>query len=332
MTKEDILHGVSDIAAKAEAMKLSYEVDLKERNAIRELELEPFFLRLGKTWETPLLRLKSLTLICEELLFEIGEEFDSGKIQFDAKFDAATKLFCRIIKTSSEVYQLLVGGFSEGALSRWRTMHESSVILAVLTASDRLVSERFMDFQAILRFRSAEDFNCSLGSVGAAQLDGAFVGSLADAKNQVLKKYEKGFDSENGWARPLIKSDKKGRIKFSDIESIAGYESLRFQYLLANRYVHSGADSIDFLLDLSLSNKNMLLTGSSNEGLYQPIIYCGLTLVLAFSSIVGIFPGDDRDVFEKLAWLWYESLQAEAEDSQSALIELGRLHASMTDA
>lgn len=314
----------NEVRVEAESTKLKAVLErrLAKSLALNEQDMAGFTMRLALAWKTPLDRLRSLTMMCQEILLEVTEDQSSGIIQFTPKFDALTKLFSRAVQLSGEIHSSLSAGYSEGALSRWRAMHETCVILSILSSSDCSVSERFLDFRSVLDYRDAKFFNelCAVGdseSISKIDMDRIELDYL-----DVLVKYEAGFDKENGWAAPLIAE--KGKITFVRLESLSGYDPLRAQYRMASQYVHTGADSLGNRLGLSLSKKNILLTGPSNEGLSQPIIYCGLSLVAALSSLVHEYPGRQRDIFEATAWKWFASLQDEAMEALSSLAASGR--------
>lgn len=319
----EVLHISNEARIEGESVKLkaALELSLDKNLFLNEQDLSGFRMRLALAWKTPLDRLRSLSMMCQEILLELVEDQSVGCIAFTPKFNALTKLFSRAVQLSGEIHNSLSGGYSEGALSRWRAMHETCVILSILSSSDCSVSERFLDFRLVLDYRAAKFFNDFSGA-GEAEKISILDMSHAEAKYlEVLAKYEQGFDKENGWAAPLI--TEKGKITFFKLEALSGYDPLRVQYKIATQYVHTGADSLGNRLGLSLSKKNILLTGPSNEGLAQPLIYCGLSLVAALSSLVHEYPGRQRDVFEATAWKWFSSLQDEAMEALGALAASG---------
>lgn len=310
------------VETESTKLKAALEHSLSNSLALNEQDMAGFRMRLALAWKTPLDRLRSLSMMCQEILMELTEDQAAGSIAFTPKFNALTKLFSRAVQLSGEIHNALSGGYSEGALSRWRAMHETCVILSILSSADSAVSERFLDFRSVLDYRAATFFN-EFGGMGESEkISTIDMARLEVTYRDVLAKYEVGFDKENGWAAPLIAD--RGKITFFKLEALSGYDPLRVQYKLASQYVHTGADSLGNRLGLCLSKKNILLTGPSNEGLAQPLIYCGLSLVAALSSLVHEYPGRQRDVFEATAWKWFSSLQEEAMEALAALSASGR--------
>ncbi|WP_206742095.1 DUF5677 domain-containing protein [Pseudomonas tremae] len=298
------------IDEEAAILKMKLELRLEETLFGDNEEFSGFRERLVKTWARPLGRLRSLTLMCQEILSELITDQHEGNLPFDAKFNAMTRLFSRSVQLSGEIHHSLIGGYSEGAFSRWRAMHETCVVISLLGSGDNVLSERFMDFQAVLSLRAANFFNERSKLVNEAPLSDEAMIELKRNFDHSIQKHGADFGDENGWAKVLFQNNKK--INFFRLEELSGHQPFRLQYKHASQYVHTGADSLGNTMGLYLSQKNILLTGPSNEGLAQPLVLCGLSLVTALSVIADEYPQNQRDLFEATAWKWVESLQEEA--------------------
>ncbi|MBC3233855.1 DUF5677 domain-containing protein [Pseudomonas lurida] len=306
---------------EAENLKQRLEGRLEETLSGDHSDFSGFRERLSVTWGKPLGRLRSLTLMCQEILSELIEEQRNGQLPSDVKFNVLTRLFSRSVQLSGEIHNSLSGGYSEGGFSRWRAMHETCVVLSLLGNADNSLSVRFKDFQSVLGLRAAEFFNAHSKVTGEPPISAEVMTELQEAFDRAIQEHGSDFDRENGWAKVLLPDTKK--ITFSKLEELSGYQSLRPQYKLASQYVHTGADSLDNNMGLYLSRKNILLTGPSNEGLAQPLMFCGLSLVGSLSVIANEYPQNQRDLFQATAWKWLESLYRETLEALDDLAATG---------
>lgn len=96
---------------------------LEEHRLIRA----EFEARLSRRWLKPLALFESLIVVslesCEELYQELSEEMETNM-----KFKVLVRLHARACQISYEVLALVRSGFADGAMARWRTLHELSVL------------------------------------------------------------------------------------------------------------------------------------------------------------------------------------------------------------
>ena len=94
---------------------------LRERRKLRK----GFEDRNYDRWREPLDELKRLWVICQEL----SEAQTQEKLKFEGclVFDTLASLQPRALLVASEILKLLEAGFPDGALARWRSLHEFAV-------------------------------------------------------------------------------------------------------------------------------------------------------------------------------------------------------------
>jgi len=205
-------------------------------------------------------------------------------------------------------------------MARWRSLHETTVILAFLSRHDDELSSRFVDFQTVTRLKAAIEYNEHYDALGFEPFDQATLAKLQGERDAMLAKYGPLFAKENGWAADVLK---QSRVTFKDIERFVNLSYLRPQYGFASKNVHAGVDSIGFTLALSMSGQEVLLAGPSNEGLIEPIQCTSYSLIMATSELIDTAPHDERSIFEGVLWLWHERLKAELIDAEAALRRRG---------
>ncbi|WP_124519357.1 DUF5677 domain-containing protein [Burkholderia stagnalis] len=303
--------------------QLAQDLDNKQREFVGDIhsELAGFHQRLFETWHAPLTRLDSLIAMCMEIGSEINAEYrSSGKYSPSSRRNITIRLHTRAVQIANEVSCLLKGGYADGAMARWRSLHETTVILAFLSRHDDILSSRFVDFQAIIRVKAATEYNEHHAELGFEPFDRATLAQYQTERDAMLAKYGQQFASENGWATDVLKQK---RVTFKDIERLVDLSHLRPQYGFASKNIHSGVDSIGYKLALSMSSQETLLAGPSNEGLIEPTQCTSYSLIIATSELIDTAPHDERSIMEGVLWRWHERLKAELTDAEAALRQRG---------
>lgn len=287
--------------------------------------IDAFKERLFLTWEHPLKRIDSLIYMCTEIVNEINKEYREGSGGKSSKLNISTRLHARTLQVSSEISSLLKGGFADGAMARWRTLHETTAILIFIANGDEDLSERFTDFQSVLRVKAANRYNKHSGDLGFSSFSPEAIDAFKLENEEILKKYEEGFKNDFGWAvKALNKTPGRNvRVQFKEIEEFVGLDFLRVHYGFANQYIHAGIDSIGYKLGTSISNKDILLCGPSNEGLIEPIQCTSLSLIQATQAMISVSPSDERLLYSSVLWLWHERLKEEVVAASDALQKKG---------
>jgi len=302
---------------------LAQDLDRKQHEFVEDIhsELAGFHRRLFETWQAPLTRLDSLIAMCMEVGSEINAEYrSSGKYAKSVRRNITIKLHTRAVQIGNEISCLLKGGYADGAMARWRSLHEATVTLALLSRHDDTLSSRFVDFQAVVRLKAATEYNEHHSVLGFEAFDQAELAKFQIERDAMLAKYGQQFASENGWAIDLLKQK---RVTFKDIEKFVDMNYLRPQYAFASKNIHSGVDSIGYKLALSMSNQETLLAGPSNEGLIDPIQCTSYSLIIATGELIDTAPDDERAIMERVLWHWHDRLKAELIAAQTALRQRG---------
>jgi len=156
----------------------------------------------------------------------------------------------RALRTASEVRQLAMAGFHAGATARWRSLHELSVLICVLSKADQGVSERYLDFARIEQLRDLEHFQRHAEALNQKPFGAEEVQWIEKQATEAIERWGPEMRKDNGWAFPLFPDQK--RVTFIDLESLAGLTHLRPYYRLGNNHVHSGPRASE----LNLSNRS----------------------------------------------------------------------------
>jgi hypothetical protein len=195
-----------------------------------------------------------------------------------AAIEAVTRLQARATQVAWEVEVLLQHGFADGALSRWRTLHEICIVALFIQQEGEETAQRYLDHLRV----DSRDFARFLKK---AERGGGDAGVTDDVLTQIEEEVESlciqhgdAFDGYYGWAWNAIESKrkvpkkvatKKGGVNFFDIEEAVDMDRLRPYYKLASRTIHAGPKGAFLKLGLRNNDSNTILAGPSNVGLSE---------------------------------------------------------------
>lgn len=305
----------------AEDVKRSLDAQANEYLLEDYRQLALFQKRLFNTWKAPMLRLDAMLVCALELSSEINEEYRRGEVVNPIQLNAMTRLHARAIHIAKEISHLLKGGYADGAMARWRSLHETAVILRFLAAGDEQLSERFIDYQAVIRLKEAATYVEHQEYLEFERIPEEQIARYQAEVDDLCQKYGKNFRREYGWAYGTLPN--LSRITFRDIEKEVELGYLRIHYGFASKGVHSGVDSIGYKLGLSMSEEDILLAGPSNEGLVEPFQCTSLSICHASDALIQLVPDTERNVGASILWKMHESMKVEAVNASDALLAKG---------
>jgi hypothetical protein len=237
-----------------------------EEHALQNAELSGFRERLEERWGKPLDQLRMLLTIAREW----GQAVHAGQHSTKGKNNVLNHILLRLhvrgCQVTDEIICLLENGFADGAMARWRTLHELSVVAAVISQYGDSIAERYLAHQAVDSRRAMNKYMKCCALLGYRPLSGRQVKKITRAYHIAIAKYGKEFESDFGWATHHLK---KKRVTFADLEAEAGRTDMRSYYQMASDNVHAGVKSLFIRLGL-LDDWEGLLAGRSNSGLMDP--------------------------------------------------------------
>jgi hypothetical protein len=254
--------------------------------------MQGFLKRLDRRWR------KAFGLL--QMLLTIATEFGgsvSGRLRSDLstnlhKTDVLTRLHARACQVSSEVLALVRQGFPDGALARWRTLHEIAVTCLFISEGDDVLAERYVLHQAIESWRAAIEYQKFCNQLGYEPLDAAELTRMEQTKSALADRFGKTFEGPYGWAAERVSLSSP---RFVDIERAVGFGHLRPFYQMASHGVHANPKGTFFKLGL-VGEEDILLAGPSNTGFADAGQNTALSLVHATSSLVILAPTLDAMV------------------------------------
>ncbi len=175
-------------------------------------------------------------------------------------------MLVRGCQVADEILCLLENGFADGAMARWRTLHEVTVVAAIISLYGDSIAKRYADHQYVESKRAMEKYNACSPDLGYRALGVDEQKRINEEYDRVIAAYGKSFKSDYGWAAHHLQKD---RPTFSDLEAVAGRAEMRSYYQMGNDNIHAGIKSMYVRLGLVGSYEG-LLAGRSNAGLTDP--------------------------------------------------------------
>jgi len=254
------------------AGKLSRSIlkDLKTRwpdeQAQQEVDFSGFRARLEQRWGKSLGPLRMLLTMVREWC-ERAHHRESGLRQHTKKQfrQVLIRLLVRGCQVTDEVICLLENGFADGAMARWRTLHETAVVAAIISQGGENAAERYVEHQAVESKRAMTKYLECSNLLGYRPLSARAQAKIEKAYDKVMAKYGEPFKTDYGWAAAHLK---KNRPTFVDLEAAAGRAEMRAHYQMGNDNIHAGIKSM--YVRLGLFDYGGLLAGRSNAGLTEP--------------------------------------------------------------
>lgn len=192
------------------------------------------------------------------------------------KVDTLIEIHCRACQIASEVKLLVRNGYADGALARWRSLHELCITFLFLFDNDTDVLHMYLDYEIIEAYKKMNRYDGSLPKIGWRPTSTKTRKDLEDERKQLILKYGKEFGDEYGWTMKVLP---KGSRHIRGIEDSVQQDHLRGVYSWASENVHAGVSGNKNRLGLTGKNKNKFLRGSSPDGIFDPVQFATYSLV-----------------------------------------------------
>jgi hypothetical protein len=253
--------------------------------------LHPFLRRLARTWRRPMELLKVQLHLARSVGNELNDELRRHPGQnAPVLVEAITMLHARACQISAEVLVLLEAGFAEGAMARWRSLHEVATTLLFIQKHGSATAERYLAHDVVESWKAAKEYSTHSARLGYEPISTEELAEVKRAYDSALMKYGDGFGTSYGWAASDLQIRKP---TFADIEKGAGFEHFRPFYRLASHPVHANSKAVKFRLGM-LEGTNALPVGPTNYGLADPGQNTGLSLSHVTAALITMAPTYER--------------------------------------
>jgi len=225
-----------------------------------------FRYNLDARWGKALDRLRMLLAASRE----IGEERHKRYRRLKRRpqpvlWDVLFRLHARACQVTEEIILLLESGFADGAMARWRTLHEIGVVSTVLVDHGEDIAKRYVAHEVVEAKSAMDEYERSWLPLGYPPLSNRRKKHLLASYKDVIDAFGKPFGSTYGWAAHHLKRSKP---IFSDLEEAAGRSPTRPYYKMASYNVHASPRGI--YDRLGYDAQQMIIAGPTNAGLTEP--------------------------------------------------------------
>jgi hypothetical protein len=222
-----------------------------------------------------------------------------------ARVDAMSRVHARASQVAGEILALLEHGYADGAHARWRTLHELSVVAALLSAHDDELAERYLHHEVVESLRAATQLNEYAPRIGEKPLSKTEFERLTRMGKALQERFGPEFLKPYGWAAKAVGIPNP---HFDHLEKAASFDHLRPYYKLASYNVHASSKGTNFRLGLLKPSPDILLAGPSNAGLEEAGRFASHSLLTITLSFLTIQTTLDILVYGQLLAMLYDDL------------------------
>jgi len=263
------------------AMKRDAAPNIAERRAMHA----GFKERNLERWKAGLDCFEILLAVAEEIAEEFNEEHRPEAVkEQNFKFEAVVSLHAKALLIARELICLLEGGYADGALARWRSLHEVAVTANFIAEQNNETAERFLISWRAQAFKAMLQYQKFVEKTGERPFTEDELAGAKKDYDQIITRFGESMRHQYGWASEAL-SDKKPT--FDRLERSVKFDHFRPYYGWASQHVHPNFVPPERLLGLS-ENKNselIFLIGPSNSGLADPAIHAARSLLQATAAL-----------------------------------------------
>ncbi|MDO8955831.1 MAG: DUF5677 domain-containing protein [Deltaproteobacteria bacterium] len=159
-----------------------------------------FRARLDRRWRTPFDLLRMLLTISTEFGAAMNARLRAAPSSSPCRRDVLTRLHARACQVSSEVLTLLGHGFADGAIARWRTLHEIAVVSIFIANGDEGLAERYTLHQTVESLRAAREYQTYCSRLGYDPMEPQGIHDLERQNSALVARFGAAFREPYGWA------------------------------------------------------------------------------------------------------------------------------------
>lgn len=285
-------------------------------------DIAKFEQRLSKRWKEPFELLELQIGLAREIGVQIHRNLKPEGKRWPPFTDAIIRLHARACRTAAEADKLIRSGYADGAMARWRTLHEIVITAALVHRGGRETAERYLEHLAVESYRAACEYARCAPRLGHTPIADEELRSLKDAFDAMIAKHGAAFGTQYGWAAKDLKLSKP---TFADIEKAVNFEHFRPYYKLASHGVHANPKGIYFQLGM-MDHADIIMVGPTNFGLADPGQNTAISLMQISCVLIQLAPTIDTLILCQLmgqvateAGIAFLSVQKKIEEDETAL-------------
>lgn len=236
-------------------------------------------------------------------------------------FEAISQLHPRALLVAQEIYCLLRGGFPDGALARWRTLHEINVTAMFIAKHGDDMGLSYLASSAFNDLRAANQYNEYSERANLSPIEPSELEKMLQRRDAVEVQVGRKIGRDYDWAKHAFT---KGNISLFDLECDVGMDHWRPWFRWACTHNHSGHRAIDNVLGMVESDEVLALVGPSNSGFVDPLQMTALSLSQMTTTYLMCHPNIDRTISSEIIVRFATELAPLAIDLEKRTLEASK--------
>lgn len=191
----------------AKLLLTSLKKDWREESIYQKEEFRIFNKNLERRWGKAIGMLRMLLTISRELGAEIAELRPPNESHLN---DVLLRLHVRACQVTAEIIVLLENGYADGAMARWRTLHEIGIVMVLMREHGEQLAERYIAHRAVEAKSGMDQYALCFERLGYEELDQSECREIKDAYEDAINTYGKDFRGPYGWAAGFVNKEPLG--------------------------------------------------------------------------------------------------------------------------
>lgn len=259
--------------------------------------------------------------------FEIGEEMQRNSstfIQDNNKelFEILLRLHARGIRISKEILVLFRNGYADGAMARWRTLYELSIVSLFISKHGNKIAKQYKDYASVETYSELKTYIEKNHKSKFEEVSKEEIQRQEKLISNLKMKYCDDYVKKFGWTYNVLDKNKR---TFEGIEENVENDHLRPFYKWACNTIHAGPKAAYYSIGIC-GTSDIMLAGPTNYGFADPGQNTALAIFHLTSNLVLNFMDYDNLVelnvlsrfFEETKDKFFEiQKQMEKEQSES---------------
>lgn len=213
------------------------------------------------------------------------------------------RLYGRVCRTGREVIGLLRAGYPEGAMTRWRLMHEAAVVAMFVAKHGEDAAKSYSSHEVIEACEYMASYEPYAKKHGLKRYSSEERRALKTRRGEVMKDKKKDYCSNWGWAIDWVANPSFEKIA-RDVNMFDDYECL---YKMANHTTHPTARTLSFAV--GQSSPDAILSGPTAYGLGIPL-QCAARSLLASTLVLNQTKRSlEGDLIRGIMYHWLEEIE-----------------------
>jgi hypothetical protein len=245
------------------SLKAGWEAESRQQKK----EFAGFRERLSDRWQEPIESLSMMVTIAREFSENTGSRLlNHGNANDRHLVDVITRLHARACQVAAEVLTLISAGFADGAIARWRTLHEIAITALLIKERGDAQAEKYLIHNVVESKKAMEFYQTHADRLGVSPMSDAEVAAINTAYADARDRFGDSFTSSYGWAAQDRTTPVRG---FDHLERMLEMGHWRPYYKLASHSVHANPKGVLYQLGL-IPERRLLVTGPTDYGFADP--------------------------------------------------------------